>query len=224
MILAGILTSILNELHKLPGPLVYVVVCALVFGEAALFIGFVLPAEASVIVGGAIASQGHMSIVGLCLGVVVSAIVGDSVGYFVGERWGHKLLNLPIVRNRQFLINSALNGLRKRGPIYVFIGRFTAFLRAVMPGLAGMSKMQYRKFLVANAAGGIVWGVSFTLLGYYAGSALTKVEKYAGWAGSALVVLVVGVVVTIHIFTKRREHALELSWREQHPNEESPHS
>ncbi len=220
MVLAGILSSLLNELHKLPGPLIYVVVCSLVFGEAALFIGFVLPAEGAVVVGGAISSQGHVSIVALCIAVVISAILGDSVGYFVGERWGHHLLKLPIVRHRQFLINSALEGLRRRGPIYVFIGRFTAFLRAVMPGLAGMSKMHYRKFLMANAAGGLVWGVSFTLLGYYAGSALTKVEKYASWAGIALVALLIGGVLTIHVVTKRRERALELEWRVAHPNEE----
>ncbi len=221
MVIAGILSGVLNEMHKLPGPLIFVVVCSLVFGEAALFIGFFLPAEVSVIVSGAIASQGHISITWLCVAVVVSAILGDSVGYFVGERWGHHLLKLPVVRNRHFLINSALEGLRKRGPIYVFIGRFTAFLRAVMPGLAGMSKMEYRRFFVANASGGLIWGVGFTLLGYYAGSALTKVEKYASWAGIALVVLMVAIFVSVHVVTKRRERTLEMQWRAEHPGEES---
>lgn len=220
MLIAGILSGALNEMHKLPGPLVYVVVCSLVFGEAALFIGFFLPAEVAVLVSGAIASQGHVSITLLCVLVVVSAILGDSVGYFVGEHWGHHLMKLPVVRNRHFLINSALAGLRKRGPIYVFIGRFTAFLRAVMPGLAGMSKLEYRRFLVANAAGGLVWGVGFTLLGYFAGTALTKVEKYASWAGIALVVLVVCAFLGVHVVTKRRERSLELAWRAEHPGEE----
>ena len=208
----------MNELHKLPGPLVYVVVFLLVFGEAALFIGFVLPAEAAVLVGGAIASQGHVSIKWLCIGVVISAILGDSVGYFIGERWGHHLLKLPIVRNRHVTISRALEGLKRRGPIYVFAGRFTAFLRAVMPGLAGMSKMHYPKFLMANAAGGLVWGLGFTLLGYFAGTTLKKVEKYASWGGIGLLIVVIGIVATVHIVKKRGERAAEVAWRAAHPD------
>jgi membrane-associated protein len=220
MVIAGILSGALNEMHKLPGPLVYVVVCALVFGEAALFIGFFLPAEVAVLVSGAIASQGHVSVVLLCILVVASAIAGDSVGYFVGEHWGHHLLKLPVVRKRQFLIHSALDGLRKRGPIYVFIGRFTAFLRAVMPGLAGMSKLQYRRFFIANATGGLIWGVGFTLLGYFAGTALTKVEKYASWAGIALVAVMICAFAGVQIFTRKREKTLEAAWRSEHPEGE----
>ena len=92
-------------------------------------------------------------------------------------------MKLPVLRHRRVALERALEGLRRRGPIYVFIGRFTAFLRAVMPGLAGMSRMNYRRFLIANALGGLLWGVTFTLLGYFAGTALTRIEKYASWVG-----------------------------------------
>lgn len=220
MVIAGILSGVVNELQKLPGPLVYVVVFLLVFGESALFIGFILPAEAAVLVGGAIASQGHVSIRWLCLGVVLSAILGDSVGYFVGERWGHHLLKLPIVRRRHVAITRVLEGLKRRGPIYVFVGRFTAFLRAVMPGLAGMSKMHYPRFLMANAAGGLTWGLGFTLLGYFAGATLKKVEKYASWGGIGLLFFGCSVALALHVFKQRRERAEELAWRDAHPGEE----
>ena len=75
---ASIVSFILNELHRLPTAIVYGLVALLVFGEAALFIGFVLPGETAVIVAGVVASQGHVNIVALCVLVVVAAIVGDS--------------------------------------------------------------------------------------------------------------------------------------------------
>jgi len=211
MFSATVVSFILHEIQKLPGSLVYVLVGLLVFGEAALFIGFVLPGETSVLIAGVVASQGHVNIGLLCLLVVAAAIIGDSVGYAIGHRYGEQLLKIPIVAKRRVAIDQALEGLRRRGPMYVFIGRFTAFLRAVMPGLAGMSKMHYRRFLVANALGGIVWGVSFTLLGYFAGSALTKIEKYASWAGLGLLAFMIVVFVTFHFLRKKRERARELA-------------
>jgi membrane protein DedA with SNARE-associated domain len=142
---------------------------------------------------------------------VVAAIIGDSVGFEVGKRYGERLLTLRVFRRRRAALDRALIGLEKRGPAYVFIGRFTAFLRAVMPGLAGIAKMRYRRFLLANAAGGLVWGVSFTLLGYFAGNALTKIEKYASWGATTILVVLIVVVVTLHLRRKRKEAALEVA-------------
>jgi membrane-associated protein len=205
MLLASVLSFVLHEIHRLPGGLVYTMVALLVFGEAALFIGFVLPGETSVIVAGVVASQGHVNIGALCALVVVAAIVGDSVGYAVGRRYGDTLLALRVFAKRRAEIDRALEGLRRRGPMYVFVGRFTAFLRAVMPGLAGMSRMHYPRFLFANALGGLVWGVSFTLLGYFAGGALTKIERWAGWASLGLLGLIVLAWVALHLRRRARE-------------------
>ena len=218
---ATVVSFILDKIQHLPGSLVFVMVALLVFGEAALFIGFVLPGETSVIVAGVVASQGHVNIVALCVLVVVAAIVGDSVGYAVGRRYGERLMTLPVIRHRRVALERALEGLRQRGPVYVFVGRFTAFLRAVMPGLAGMSKMHYRRFLVANALGGILWGVGFTLLGYFAGGALNRVEKYASWAGIGLLVLVIAVVTTLHQRRRRLDARHDAEWEAAHPGESS---
>jgi membrane-associated protein len=202
---ASVVSYLLNEIHQLPTLLVYVLVTVLVFGEAALFFGFFLPGETAVLVAGVVASQGHVNVVVVCVLVVAAAITGDSVGYFIGHRYGEGLMNLPILRRRRAALDRALDGLRRRGPIYVFIGRFTAFLRAVMPGLAGMSKMNYRRFLIANALGGLLWGISFTLLGYFAGTALTKIEKYASWVGLAVLIAMVLFFVIFHFVKKSRE-------------------
>jgi membrane protein DedA with SNARE-associated domain len=219
-----VLNTILHELHRLPSLLVYGLVVLLVFGEAALFIGFVLPGETAVIVAGVVASQGRVNIVVLCGLVVLAAIIGDSVGYAIGREYGETLLRLPVVRHRRIALERALEGLKKRGSTYVFLGRFTAFLRAVMPGLAGMSRLHYRRFLVANALGGLLWGVGFTLLGYYAGSALNKIEKYASWAGIGLLIIVVTLAVTLHVRGRKRDEAADAAWEATHPDATSGES
>jgi membrane-associated protein len=205
-VLAGSIVSyLLHEIHQLPGGLVYGLVTLLVFGEAALFIGFILPGETAVLVAGVVASQDHVNVGVVAVLVVAAAIAGDSVGYAIGRRYGESLMKLPILKRRRPALDRALEGLRRRGPIYVFIGRFTAFLRAVMPGLAGMSRMNYRRFLIANAAGAIIWGVAFTLLGYFAGTALTRIENYASWVGLSVLIVMIAFFVIFHFVKKRRE-------------------
>jgi membrane protein DedA with SNARE-associated domain len=202
---ASIVSYLLSELHRLPSGLVYGLVTLLVFGEAALFIGFILPGETAVLVAGVVASQGHVNVVLVAALVVAAAITGDSVGYVIGRRYGESLMTLPILKHRRGALERALEGLRRRGPIYVFIGRFTAFLRAVMPGLAGMSQMNYRRFFIANALGGIIWGISFTLLGYFAGTALARIEKYASWMALSVLIAMILFFIIFHFVKKSRE-------------------
>src|ERR1017187_4992140 len=205
MLNASIVSFLITKIQHVSGGLVYVLVALLVFGEAALFFGFVLPGETAVIVAGVVASQGRVNVVIVAILVVVAAVVGDSMGYEVGKRYGDRLIALPVLRRRRAALERALEGLRRRGPIYVFVGRFTAFLRAVMPGLAGMSRLHYRRFLFANALGGIIWGISFTLLGYFAGTALTRIEKYASWVGLCVLIAMILFFVVFHFLKKRRE-------------------
>ena len=209
MLDASIVSYLVGKIQDLPGGLVYGLVAFLVFGEAALFLGFVLPGETAVIVAGVVASRGHVNVVVLCVLVVIAAVLGDTVGFEVGKRYGQRLFELPLLRRRRAALERALEGLRRRGPIYVFIGRFTAFLRAIVPGLAGMSSLSYRRFFIANASGAVVWGVGYSLLGYYAGHALDAVERYSGWAGVAILVLVIAFVVGAHFAKKRAEAVLE---------------
>ncbi|HEY5092070.1 MAG TPA: DedA family protein [Acidimicrobiales bacterium] len=221
---ATIVSYLLHEIHKLPTGLTYALVTVLVFGEAAIFLGFVLPGETAVLVAGVAASQGHVNIVVVCVLVVAAAIAGDSVGFAVGHRYGEGLMRLKILRRRRAALERALEGLRRRGPIYVFIGRFTAFMRAVMPGLAGMSRMNYRRFLIANAAGGLLWGVAFSLLGYFAGTALARIEKYASWMGLAVLILLVLFFIIYHFVKKSRESDDDSKWLAEHGGDDSVQS
>ncbi len=194
----------LHHLLVLHGPAAYTLVGVLAFAEAAVFVGFVLPGETAVVLGGVLASQHAVSLTGMAAVVVVAAIVGDSVSYEVGRHFGERILTLPLLRHRRPDFDRALAYLRARGGRAVFLGRFTAFLRAVMPELAGQSHLPYRRFLAFNAAGGLLWGVGFTLLGYGAGASYATVEKAAGWASTGLLVLILAVAVGMHLH--RRHH------------------
>jgi membrane-associated protein len=200
-----VIDKILQPLLSLSGWEAYALVGLLVFAEAAVMLGFVFPGETAAILGGVLASQGGVTLAGIAATVVFCAIAGDSVGYFVGDRWGRKILNLGPLRKRQRGINTALEQLRRRGATAVFIGRFSAFLRAVIPGLAGLSAMPYRIFLPANAAGALCWGVLYVLLGYFLGE---RVEKATGIASDILLGLILVVIVVLvirHLRKSRRE-------------------
>jgi membrane protein DedA with SNARE-associated domain len=200
------LTSLLQQLLHVPAPVVLLVVGALVFGEAAVFLGFVLPGETAVLLGGFLASTGRLSVVVLGIVVVLAAIAGDSVGYEVGKRFGPRLLRTRMLRRHAHRVEQARAFLDGRGASAVFVARFTAFLRAVTPGLAGLSGMRYRRFLVFNAAGGLVWGVGCTAAGYLAGSSYQSVARYLGQGGAAAAALLVVVALVGWRVARRRRH------------------
>lgn len=176
--------------------LAYTLVALLVFAEDALFIGFVIPGETAAVLGGVVASRGQVQL-GVMMGLVVlAAIIGDSVGYEVGKHMGPRLLeNRFLLRHRDNL-GKAQDFLRRRGGSAVFLGRFVALFRALMPSLAGVSGMHYPRFLAFNAAGGLIWGAGFVLLGYLAGNSYGAVAKAAGDDVTAAVV-VIGLVAVV---------------------------
>jgi membrane-associated protein len=200
-----VIARLLDPLLNLHGWEAYALVGALVFAEASILIGFIFPGETAVILGGVAASRGHVNIVTLIVLVVVCGIAGDSVGYFVGRKWGRRLIETRVLRARRRLIDAVLKQLRRRGAVAVVLARFTAFLRAVVPGLAGMSEMPYRIFLPANALGGIVWGTAFCLLGYLVGHAYTKVEHASSIASDILLGLIAVAIVVLIVRRRRRE-------------------
>jgi membrane protein DedA with SNARE-associated domain len=199
-----VISRLLHPILSLHGWQGYVLVGLLVFAEAAVMLGFVFPGETAVILGGVLASNDHVNIVGLVVVIVACAVVGDSVGYLVGQRWGGRILNTRPFRKRHRIIDRSMEELNRRGAIAVFVARFSAFLRAVVPGLAGMSAMPYRVFLPANAAGGLVWGTGFCLLGYFVGQ---RVESASGIVSYVLLGLIVVAIVVLAVRRRRKEKA-----------------
>ena len=222
------MSSIADWLRSLNGSVVYLVVGLLVFAEDALFLGFVIPGETAAVLGGLAAHQGQVSLAGMTAVVVVAAIAGDSVGYEVGRHFGPRLLAGERLMRHEAQVDKARGFLRDHGPSAVFLGRFVAFFRALMPALAGLSRMRYPVFLRWNALGGIIWGVGFVLVGYIAGDAYKRVEKAVG-AGLAvaIAVIVIAAFITWRVRKARaeareeREHD-EKKARGQDSGEETP--
>jgi membrane-associated protein len=198
------MSGLVHRLLDLPGWLVLIIAGLVVFAEDALFIGFVIPGETVAVLAGAAAKLGHVSLVGVLIVVILAAIVGDTVGYEVGRHVGPRLLELPILARRRRRLDQARELLARRGGSAVFLGRWVAFFRAVMPFLAGTARMRYRTFLAFNAVGGIAWGVAVVLLGYAAGASYARVEKTFGPVAGLVVLAVVLVAVLVWHLRNRR--------------------
>jgi membrane protein DedA with SNARE-associated domain len=201
-------THLLDKILNLQPVWLLGVAGLLVFLEDAVFIGFVVPGETAAVLAGVGAGLGNVSFPLAITVVVAAAIIGDSVGYEVGKKWlGPALDRLRFLDRHRPRIARTQDFLRRRGGAAVFLGRFTAFFRAMMPALAGASQMPYRRFLAWNALGGIVWGSVFVTVGYLAGESYHHVEKLVG-RGVAIGIAVI-VVVALVVWRMRSEKEIE---------------
>jgi membrane protein DedA with SNARE-associated domain len=200
------MNGLLDHLTSLPAIWVYLVVAVIVFAEDAILVGFILPGETAAILGGVTASTGHTNLIVMMAIVVVAAIVGDNVGYWIGHRYGGQVLNFAPLRKRQDRIDRARDLIARRGGPAVLLGRFIAFLRATIPFLSGLANMPYRTFLAYNAAGGLLWGIAVVLLGYLSGAAYKTVAARFGEI-TAIVVAAVAAAALIAFLVRRRVRA-----------------
>lgn len=205
------MSAVADAILHLHGWAALAVVFALPALESSAFLGFLFPGEVAVLLGGVLAFQHRVSLPAAIAAAVVGAIVGDTVGYQVGNRYGRRMLHGTIGRIvKHEHLDRAEAYLAERGGKAVFFGRFTAALRVLIPGLAGMSGLRYRTFLAYNAAGGALWATGFVLAGYSAGSSWRRVEHVAGRASLVLLLLVVvGAVVVIAVRSiVRNQHSI----------------
>jgi membrane-associated protein len=202
------MTWVADTILGLSGPIVLVVVFALPALEASTLVGVLVPGELALVLGGVLAHLGRVPLWAAVAAGAAGAILGDSVGYAVGRRFGRRLLaRLPRRLVRPGHVERAMALVRRLGGPAVFVGRFTAVLRALVPGVAGMARMPYRTFAVYNAAGGLLWATGFVLLGFVAGRAYQTVERIAGQGGLVLLgAIVAGAAVA----------ALARRWRHGH--------
>lgn len=196
----------LVELASSLGDWLYVILGGLAFAEAAIMLGFVIPGETALLAGGVLAAEGVLDIRIMFTVAVLCAIAGDSVGYEVGKVLGPRLEVSWLGRRvGQARWDTAQRFLDAHGGKSIFMGRSVAMLRALVPGLAGMSGMRYRRFLAWNALGGLVWGGGCVLLGYFFAKSIRRVEAYLSYGGLALFLIVVGGFVGLHFWRKRRD-------------------
>lgn len=201
------MSTLLERLLEVPTWIVLLVVGLVVFAEDALFVGFVLPGETAAILAGVAARLGHAPLASVIATVVLAAIVGDSIGYEVGRQVGPRILRWSVLDKRRQRLDDAQDFLARRGGAAVFLGRWVAFFRAVMPALAGTARMPYRRFLLFNAAGGLAWGVAVVVAGYLAGASYAKVESTMGKDGALVVLALAVAAYAVHAVRKHRSES-----------------
>jgi len=195
-----------NELLHLNGSLVLLFVFLLPALESSVFLGFVFPGETAVVIGGVTAYYGRMPLWAMLAAAILGAVIGDSIGYVVGKRWGDALLGrIPEKLIKPAHIRQSKDLIARLGGRAVFVGRFAAALRALVPGICGVSGMRYRTFLVWNVLGGALWAAAFTMIGYLAGASWEKIAHYASLAGWGLVGVIVVVGGGLLLIKRRHE-------------------
>jgi membrane-associated protein len=153
-------------------------VCAIVFVETGMFVGFFLPGDSLLVTAGVFAAAGHMKIVMLLSFVTLCAIAGDQVGYFIGRKAGQNLYNRKDSRFfKKRHLESAHEFYERNGGKTIILARFVPIIRTFCPPVAGAAKMSYGRYLVYDIAGGIGWVWSMTLLGYSLGRTIPNIDK-----------------------------------------------
>jgi membrane-associated protein len=178
-----------------------------IFAEAALFVGFVLPGETSLLIGGVLAHAHVWDLWIFLLFAIAAAILGDSVGYEVGKHFGLRLQKSAIGRfvgQKRWNLAEAIFERYHGGAI--FFGRAQALLRALVPALAGMNRVPYRTFIKWNAAGGIVFSSIVTFLGFGFANSLATLEKYLRYWAIFFLIAVFAVLIYLK---KKLENRLE---------------
>ncbi len=157
----------------------YLGVFAIVFLESGMLIGFFFPGDSLLFTAGFLASQGFLDIKILIAGCFVSAVLGDSIGYYIGKKLGPKIFTKD---NSIFFQKKHLERAQKfydkHGGKTIILARFIPVIRAFAPVVAGVGLMKYSRFVIFNLIGGVLWAIVIPLLGFYLGSAIPDVDKY----------------------------------------------
>ena len=189
----------------------YVGLFAIVFAESGLFFGFFLPGDSLLLTAGLLASRNVLNIFILIPVLFVGAVLGDTVGYWFGAKAGP-----PLFKREESLFFKPKNLLAakafydKHGGKTITLARFMPFVRTFAPIVAGAVRMNYRRFLIFNLVGGVVWAMGVTLLGYYIGAAFGEIEGIDRYF--TLLVLafffIPGLPTLIHLWRDNREKIL----------------
>ena len=184
---------------------------AIVFAETGLLIGFFLPGDSLLVTAGLFAVSGHLELWSLFLFVSLAAIVGDTVGYFLGARTGPRIFSREdsLLFHKKHLVSTQAF-YDRHGGITIVLARFMPILRTFAPVVAGVGNMQYGRFALYNVMGGIGWVVSMTSIGYFLGKTIPDIDRsiHVVIAVVILLSLVPGIVTFVR--TSRRARKLSV--------------
>jgi membrane protein DedA with SNARE-associated domain len=173
--------------------------------EAPAFLGLVLPGELALLLGGVLASQGRIPLAAALAVGTAGALAGDSAGYWIGRRWGPRLLASRLAgRVGPARLHRVESLLLLGGGRALVVGRCTAGARVVLPGLAGMLGLRYRTFAVWTGVAATGWAVAHVLVGYVAGAGWRHVHLLTGRVGIGLAAAVAVALAVAWLLGRRR--------------------
>ena len=191
------------------------VVFIMTFAETAFIIGLVLPAEPTIIAACLLSLEGHFGLGGVVAATLAGGALGDTCGFWLGRKEGRRLLR-GSGRIREMARNQEIRTSRLIQRHWVFavsVGRMISFVRTLMPLMAGMSELPYRRFLAYDLLGVALWGAGSILLGVGAAAGWQRVRDDLGpWWAAAVVMLAValwGLLKARRIRRTREEHRAE---------------
>lgn len=175
----------------------------IVFLESGMMIGFFFPGDSLLFTAGFLASQGFFNIWALALGSFVFAVLGDSIGYSIGHKFGKKLFSRKdsLVFHKDHLMK-AEKFYEKHGGKTIILARFIPVIRAFAPVVAGIGSMKYTTFLFYNLFGAFLWAVGMTFLGFFLGNLIPDVDKYL--LPIVGLIIVVSVLPGVYHFVKEK--------------------
>ena len=207
------MSHLIDRLLLVPPALALALVFIVPAAEASIFAGFLFPGEVVVLLGGVLANEQRLSLWAVILAGSLGAIIGDSIGYEVGRHFGERLLaRLPrrLVKPEQVVRGREL--LRTKGGRAVFIGRFTVALRVLVPGLAGTSRLPYRRFLLFNILGGVLWVAETAVVGYLVGKSYKAAEHQLSLISLGLF----AAIIAVFGYHRARNSARLRAWSRRH--------
>lgn len=180
-------------------------ICLILFIETGLFVGFFLPGDSLLVTAGIFAAAGHLDLGALLALGSLCAIVGDQVGYSIGRATGQALFRREDSRffKRRHLERAKVF-YDKHGAKTIVLARFVPVVRTFAPAVAGAASMNYRRFVVYNIFGGLLWVVSMVLAGYTLGSAVPNIDRYIHYV--IAVVIVLSLIPGVWEWWKARQH------------------
>jgi membrane-associated protein len=205
---------LVKELAAVPAWVLLAMVFLLPALEASTLLGLVVPGETVVLLGGVFAHQGRVPLSAVMAAAVLGAVTGDNIGYVLGERLGPALFSGASDRVAPHLAKAAAF-VQRFGGAAVLLGRWAAFLRALVPSVAGASGLPYRRFIVSNLAGGAIWGVAVATVGFVAAASWARAEHALGLTGMLIAVLLLVVAVLSGRYLSRRAGSGEHHTRER---------
>jgi membrane-associated protein len=185
----------------------YEILAVAVLLERSILIGLIVPGDIVLALGGVYASEGRLNLAAVIIIGTVAAVTGESLGYWLGRRYGIRLIRaLPVVRRLEPRLEDAHAYFRKHGAMTVAIGRYATAAGAFVPFSAGVARMPYRRFLAVDIPSVAVWASLVTGFGYAVGRNLAFIDRTLSRFGYIVLALVIAFFV-YRLVKKRRQES-----------------